>query len=247
MMNPTSHRRAPYLIVAAAVALSMSACASTTTADKAKTSSSASAAKTVPSAKVLYEMMRKNAAAAKSFRIKGEITTGGRKLTIDVAGDRDGKNTRALIKDGTLEAELLTVAGGVYVKANAAYWTKNANAATAKVVSGKYVKVPAGAGVMDDLKVGSFLDGVFAKDLPQAGAQQKVEATNLGGVPAYVLTDKVAGDNSKLYVSADGQARLMRLVSAKVNIGTLDFTEWDAVAPMNAPSADQLVKIPGLG
>jgi len=251
MMNLMRPRRAPYLIVAAAtsVALGLSGCGSTTTGGKtggaASATSATSAAKVVPTARVLYDQMRKNVATATSLRIKGVVNNAGKKLTIDVAGDRDGKNTRALVNDGTAELELLSVGGNIYIKADSAYWTKNASAATAKVAAGKYVKVPAGSGLMDELKVSTLLDGFF-KDLPLAGALQKVEEADVDGVPAYRLADKIGSQDGQIYVSADGKGRLLRLVAKKKgNAGTLDFTEWDAVPPMSAPPASQQVKIPG--
>jgi hypothetical protein len=126
-----------------------------------------------------------------------------------------------------------------------AYWTRNGSAAAAKVAAGKYVKVPAGTRV-GDLKVGTLLDGAF-KDLPLAGAFQKVEATDVDGTPAYLLADRLSPQDGQIYVSADGKARLLRIVTLKANRGTLDFTEWDAVPPKSPPPADQLVEIPGLG
>ena len=250
MPSHSRPHRVPYLSVAlaAAVALGLSGCGTTNTTDKVKSGSAASvtsAAKAVPSAKVLYDQMRKNVTAAKSVRIKGEITNAGKQMKIDIAGDRDGKNTRAMMNDGTGGVELLTAGGNVYIKADAAYWTKNASAAVAKVAAGKYVKIPAGTGA-GDLKVGALLDGAF-KNLPLAGALQKVEATDVDGTPAYLLADKLTPKEGRIYVSADGKATLLRIVSTKANSGTLDFSEWDAVPPTSPPSAHQLVKIPGLG
>ena len=71
------------------------------------------------------------------------------------------------------------------------------------------------------------------------------EWADVAGVPAYVLTDRVGGENGKLYISADGQSNLLRIVRLKANSGTLDFTEWNAVAPMSAPAASEVGKIPG--
>ena len=247
MLNHSRLRRASYLIVAVAVALSLTGCMKANKADNAKTGSSpgvTSATTEMPTAKVLYDAMRKNVSAAKSVRIKGEINTAGKQMKIDIAGDRDGKSTQAIINDGTVSAELLTVGASTYIKADAAYWTKNGSAAIAKIAAGKYIKIPAGTGT-GDLKIGTLLDGIFTKDLPLAGMLQKVEATDVAGVPAYLLTDKIGGENGKLYISADGQSNLLRIVSLKANSGTLDFTEWNAVAPMSAPAASEVVKIPG--
>jgi hypothetical protein len=226
--------------------VSLTGCSTTTTTNEVRQGGTASASTTaVPSAKAVYEQMRANVAAAKSVRIKGELTDAGKKLTIDIAGDRAGKSTRALVSDGSGQAELLTVGSTVYIKADAAYWTKHASAAAAKIAADKYVKIPSGTGV-GDLKVGSLLDGSF-KDLPLAGALQKVETATVNGTPAYVLADRIGGGGGKIYVSADGKARLLRIVSTKASSGTLDFSQWDAVPPTSPPPAGQLITIPGFG
>jgi hypothetical protein len=232
--------------VALAVAFSLSSCVTINKTDSAKTGSAktSSAAPVVPSPKVLYDQMRKNVTASTSVRIKGQVTTGGKKTTIDIAGDRDGKNTRAVVSDGTGEVELLTTGGSTYIKADEAYWTKNASAAAAKIAAGKYVKVPSTIGT-GDLKVGSLLDGAF-KDLPLSGALQKVESADVDGTPAYLLADRLKPQSGRMYVTADGKSNLLRIVSAKGGTGTLDFSEWNAVPPVSPPPADQLVKVPGL-
>jgi len=247
MMSPTRFRRAPYLILSVVMAVSLSSCITINKSDKAAPASSpkvTTTASDVPGAKALYDQMRKNVAVATSVRIKGQISTGGKKITIDIAGDRDGKNTRAVVNDGTGEVELLTTGGNTYIKADSAYWTKNSTAAAAKIAAGKYVKVPSGMGT-GDLKVGSLLDGAFT-DLPLAGVLQKVEPTDVDGTPAYLLADRLKPQSGQMYVTADGKSNLLRIVSAKGDAGTLDFSQWNAVPPVSPPPADQLVKIPGL-
>jgi len=239
-MSFARHRRTSYLALAAAIALGLSACASTTPTSKAKPISSSSAT-TAPDAAAVYQLMRK------SVHIKGAFIEKGQKLQIDVAGDRAGKNTRVIVNDGANAIEILTTGGKTYIKANAAYWTKNASAAAAKLAADKYVTIPAGsAPSMDSLRVGTLLDKTLAKDMTAVQKlNTKVEKTEVNGVPAYLITDKITSDGSKVYASADGQARLLRIESPKGQ-GSLDFTEWDAVGPMRPPPADQLVKLPGL-
>lgn len=256
-MSYARHRRESYLALAAAVALPLSACSSSTPAGEApsakappsSSSSATSAATTDSSAAALLEQLRKSSAAAKSVWVKGTInnasTAKAVKLQINIAGDRAGKNMRAIVNDGTGEIEILTAGGQTYLKADTAYWTKNGTAVIAKLAAGKYIKVPpesaAGIGA---LTVGTLLDQIFAKDMSTATKlNTRVAKTTVSGVPAYVMTTK--SDNTKIYVSADGQARLLRVEAAK-NQGTVDFAEWNAVAPVSAPPADQQVDIPGL-
>jgi hypothetical protein len=71
----------------------------------------------------------------------------------------------------------------------------------------------------------------------------RVQTSGVAGVPAYLLTAKLDGD-VKIYVSADGKARLLRIEGAKS--GTLEFSEWDSVAPTSAPPVDQRAQTPNL-
>lgn len=260
-MSYARHRRESFLALAAAVALGLSACSSGTPAGKAPSAKAApsssssttsatsttSAATTGNSAPELLEQLRKSSAAAKSVRVKGTInnssTTKAVKLQINIAGDRAGKNMRAIVNDGTGEIEILTTGGQTYLKADTAYWTKNGSAAIAKLAAGKYIKIPpeSAAGI-GGLTVGTLLDQILAKDMSTATKlNTKVAKTTVNGVPAYAMTTKT--DNTKIYVSADGQARLLRVEAAK-DQGTVDFAEWNAVAPVSAPPADQQVEIP---
>ena len=93
--------------------------------------------------------------------------------------------------------------------------------------------------------LGKLLDQLFATNISTADKlNTKVKKTVVNGVPAYLMTTKA--DDTKIYVSADGKALLMRVVGSKGQQTTLDFTEWNAVPPMSAPAADQLAKMPGL-
>jgi hypothetical protein len=198
-----------------------------------------------PSATEVYQQMRASAVAAKSVHIKGSFIDNGKKLQIDVAGDRAGTNSRVIVNDGTETIEILSVNRGYYFKADAGFWTKNGGAAVAKLTAGKYVKVPAAsASDMGNLKIGTLLGQILAKDMSAVqNLTTKVQQTAVGGVPAYLMTDKVGSDGSKIYVSADGRARLLRLQGPKAS---MDFTQWDSVPPVSPPRADQIASIPGL-
>ena len=198
-----------------------------------------------PSATEVYQQMRTSAVAAKSVHIKGSFIDNGKKLQIDVAGDRTGTNSRAIVNDGTDTLEILSVNGSYYFKADAAFWTKNGGAAVAKLTADKYVKVPAASATdMGNLKIGTLLGKILATDMSAVqNLTTNVQKTAVGGVPAYLMTDKIGSDGAKIYVSADGKARLLRLQGPKAS---MDFTQWDSVPPLSPPRADQIATIPGL-
>ena len=243
------HRRTAALALALTAALGLSACTTSTT-ENAKAGSSASTALAGSSAEALFSQLRKSSAEAKSVRIKGAISNGATatskavNVKIDIAGDRAGKNLRAVVNDGTGTVEILTAGGGTYFKADSAYWTKNGNATIAALAAGMYVKVPAGSSAGASIPtVGGLLDQIFAKDISAASKlNTNVKKTTVAGVPAYLLTTKA--DQTKVFVSADGQAHLMRVEGPTSELGALDFTEWNAVAPYSPPPASQVVTIP---
>ncbi len=70
-----------------------------------------------------------------------------------------------------------------------------------------------------------------------------VKNTEVNSVPAWGMTTQT--NATKIYGSADDQAHLRHVEGPKGQLGLLDFTEWNAVAPTSPPLANQLVKIPG--
>jgi hypothetical protein len=243
------HRRTSYLALAMAIAVALSACASSTAAGIAKRpgpSGPSGAMTALPTAAQAYRLMQQSGAAAKSVHVVGDYTDQGQKLQLDVSGDRAGQSMRLLVNFGTGVIDILMVKGDFYLKADAAFWMRlDGSAATAKMAAGKYVKVPAGSAAgMGSFRVGALLDQVFAQDIPSADKlNPTVQKTNVDGVPAYRLTAKT-GDGTKVYISTDSAAHLLRTESAKN--GTLDFTDWDSATTTAAPPADRQAKTPSL-
>ena len=109
------------------------------------------------------------------------------------------------------------------------------------MAAGKYILVPAGSAAnMSDSNVGKLLTQIYASAAGQLST--KVVKTEVNGVPAYLRTTNT--DDTKPYVSADGQARLLRVEGSKGQLSAWDFTEWNAVPPVTAPAADQITTIP---
>jgi hypothetical protein len=236
-----------FTLLTAAV-LGLSACTLGPPAGGPSSGGSSNPAKTatpVPAATAVYQLMLQSGAAATSVHVIGDYTDNGQPLQLDVAGDRAGVTMRLLVDFGTGGIEILKVNDDFFLKAGATFWTRLESAAAAQVAAGKYVKVASGSAAgMGDFRVGMLLDHVFAEVLPGADElNTTVQVSEVGGVPAYLMTTTVAGD-AKIYVSADGLARLLRTEGAKT--GTLAFTEWSSVEPVVAPAQDQRAIVPGL-
>jgi len=243
-----SHRRRPYLALGTAVVLSMSGCSFSTGAGGARASSSSgtkSGVSASPTAEAVYQLMRKSGAAATSVHVTGDYTDKGQPLRLDVAGDRGGQTMRLLVDFGSGPIEILMVDGDFYLKAGGTFWTRLESAAVARVAADRYVKVPPGSAAgMGDFRVGILLDQVFSEHLPGLDElNATTQTSDVDGVPAYLLTSKVAGA-AKIYVSADGRARLLRTEGAQT--GALRFTEWSSVEPISPPAQDQQAVVPNV-
>jgi hypothetical protein len=245
-MSFARRQRASCLALAVAVALGLSACSSSTTA-KAKAVGSPTAGVTGNSATALFQQLRASSAAAKSVQVRGAISNGatatGKSVTaqIDIAGDPAGKNSRAIINDGTGVVELLTVGGKTYRKADTAWWTKNYSAAAAKRLAGKYTLLSAGSAAAAGIPtVAKLLDQIYAS--ASGNLNTTVVKTSVKGTPAYLVTTKA--NDTKIYVSTDGAARLLRVEGSGGQLSAWDFTDWNAVPPLRAPVAGQLNKTP---
>lgn len=227
-MSFARHRPTSFLAVAVAVALGLSACSSSTPASSTTQRSTTSAVPTGNSAPALVQQMKANGAAAKSVSVKGTQTNGATASSkavtakIDIAGDLAGKNYKAIVNDGNSVVELLTVAGKIYKKGDSAYYTKNFSAAAAKALAGRYTVLSTeSAAQMGIPTVGKLLDEIYAT--AAGNLSDKVVKTALNGIPAYLLTSKT--NDTKIFVSADGQTRLLQVVGTKGQTSTWDFND----------------------
>lgn len=196
-----------------------------------------------PSASDLYAQMQKASAEATSVRIVGSLTVDGKATQIDLRGTRDGSNqTITMTEEGAGTATFLTVDGQEYLKADRAYWAAIGAEETADVVGDKFV--PTGNVELGNvLNPGVLLDEMFA-DEDAFNLSTKVEEGDLDGQAAYRVSDRVGSDGTELWVSADGKAHLLKIAGPfEGQPMSLAFSEWNAVEPVTAPPADQLVTI----
>jgi len=247
---PMSMRRVPAVpALALAGVLALTACGPAASGS-AKGSTTTTKAASKPAADVLYNKARASALAATSVHLKGDMTSDGEHMVLDLAGTKSGDviGSVGMGNEGTFE--LRRVGGTVYLRSTKEYWKKNAGAEAAQMIGDKYFKLPAEAAKgMDDLTVASLLKSMFEDENMPAFAKltTRVEAGTVNGQDAWVLSDRVGGDDAKLYIAADDTHHLLRVsMPTGKDKGTMDFTEWDAVQPITQPAASQIAKIPGM-
>jgi hypothetical protein len=221
----------------------------TSSSSSSSSSSSTTTEAALPTAAKLFEQAKTTALAAESAHIVGSVNDDGKAMTIDLAGMTDGSNQALEIGvGGDGKATILTVAGKYYLLGNDEFWTSQAGADAAKLLSGKYVNVPAAeAKDFGDLTIKSLLTEMFGDKEMQtalASSDSKVTKTTEDGAAAYSITDKTGKDGGELVVSADGKATIFKIVGPDDDTGTLAFSEWNKVAKVAAPPASKVITLP---
>ena len=220
-----------------------------TTPSSSSSSSTTTTEAALPTAAKLFAQAKSTALAAESAHIVGSVKDDGKDMTIDLAGTTDGSNQALEIGVGAgAKATILTVAGKYYLLGNDEFWTSQGGADAAKLLSGKYVSVPAAeAKDFGDITIKSLLTEMFDDKEMQAAlasTDSKVTKTTEDGAAAYSITDKTGKDGGELIVSADGKATIFKIVGPDDDTGTLAFSEWNKVAKVAAPPASKVITLP---
>ena len=236
--------RAIVPMLALGLALSVSGCSLASKAVSAATAaaSSVAAQADVPAAQDLWNSVKASMAAANSGHVKGTGTSGSSTVTIDIAGTRDGTNSKMVRTLEGASGQVLTVGATQYVQGNAEFW-KQAGVSDAVIatVGTKYVKT---ATSKDNgaISIGDALDSMATASFSLVDMLNlKVEKTEVNGTAEYYVSERIPStDQFTMWVSADGAANLLRLRTAGTSPVDLTFSEWNAVAPFTAPPADQV-------
>jgi outer membrane murein-binding lipoprotein Lpp len=249
-------RSSSHAAVLAAVVLGVggvAGCGSDTPDSSSSSSSSTSSSSTtteakLPTATELFDQARSTALAAESAHIVGSVSNDGKPMTVDLSGATDGSNqSLELGVGGGAKATILTVGGKYYLLGNAKFWSDQISANAAKLLDGKYVKVPAAeAKDFGDLTIKSLLTELFDDKEMQAALKSpdsKVAKTTVDGGAAYSVTDKTGKKGGELIVSADGKATIFKIVGPSDDTGELEFSEWNKVAKVDAPPASQIIDV----
>lgn len=178
--------------------------------------------------------------SAKTVHVKGNLSTGGQELAIDIRLAANGAVGSLSAGDGVLK--LIRIGKVAYLGGDKAFWTKNGGAAAAKQLSGKYVKVPSTtAGFSQFIE---FTDLTSWRKLVQpTGFVQKGRSATIRGVPALELTD--AGGKDSLFVATEGKPYPLRLSGgAAASDGSLEFFEYGKDVPLSAPPSKDVIALP---
>ncbi len=178
-------------------------------------------------------------ANAKSFKAKGDITSDGTKVSIDM--QFSGKDFKGNMSGEGLQFEIIKVGTDVYLKAPDEVWKTflpPGQEAALALLKGKYVKVDATNPQFGSLA--SSLD--TAEILKPEGTVTKGEAKVVNGVPTIALSDGTAGT---FYIATQGEPYPIRF-EGKAGEGGIDFSEFNTSATVAAPPAAEIFDLKAL-
>ena len=235
-------RRSSAVVLAAV--LGLSACGGSSSAPKAapKPSPSTNGIEKLE-AKAILDRATAAAKAATAAHVSGTITDSGDVISLDMRFVA-GKGAVGTLKNNGQTVNLLRIGTSAYLKGDAAFWTSVANAEVAKVVAGKYVKVPSGSKDFQEFADFTELDSLVS-DLKPDGNLSKVDGKAYAGVATVGLKDDDPENGGVLYIANVGKPYPMHLEPTKKSTADegVTFDEWDKPTALTEPPAAEVLDI----
>jgi hypothetical protein len=184
------------------------------------------------SAKQIVKDARQAATKADTVHVAGTIKQGSKKVSLDLH-EKAGTGAKGTITLGGSKVHLIRTSKAIFIKGSPDFYTKQgAPSQLAKVVGGKWFKVPGGAGGFGNFE--SFTDPktLFSNVLKPQGSLKKVGTSTRHGIDVVGVKDTGDGGGT-LYVRTSGTAYPVEV--AKGNQGSIRFTDWNGKVSISAP------------
>lgn len=198
----------------------------------------------VPALADIWDDVLANTQSAESVTamISGPIE--GQRLQADLRGRLDDSNYQVDLQLDDAAASIIGDDGDYFINGDAGYWELAAGPDTAPLADQWVVLPEDGQGIAEQFGMSAMWSG-FLGTLPTDEVQMQTSSeqlTELDGVPAYHYS--VATEDAEIWISADGQERLLRLL---VDEGTPDqmevvATDWDSTEPVDPPEDARTVE-----
>ncbi|HRO30236.1 MULTISPECIES: hypothetical protein [Micrococcaceae] len=207
---------------------------------------------------------------AKSVAIEGNVTQGGQDMSVAMSGQIDDSSYSGSVSMGDAQVEVIGNAEKTYLKPNGAFYQEMGGAGLQELVGEKWLEMPAEDG---GFTMSSFWSSV-SEDIPGSDQFQDSEYTsevvehNGEEVYKYSGTSAENGEPVAIYITQEN--RLVRVevdqagqgeggsadastpaspqasASPDAGTGTVDFSDWDAVEPVDMPAKDEVFAVPGM-
>lgn len=177
---------------------------------------------------------------AKSVHITGKVNSGGQDVQLDVVADH-GRGGGTITLNG-LSFQTILDGKTVYLKADRAAWTKEANASVASLLADKWLKTTTDN--QDFAEFATLLDvSQLVSNFTPTGTLNKGKVTSIDGVPAVPVAES-GSDGGTMYVENTGTPYIVAIAGPTSGSGQINFTQYNAAkipaAPQGAIDLSQL-------
>jgi hypothetical protein len=188
------------------------------------------------SAAQIFRTAIKDSSGATSFTVSGTVDQPKLDLTLDLSLSAAGTSAGSLVINGE-HVQIRRIGGIGYFNGDAAFWTKNANAATAQEFAGKWIYAPISnslfSGLRSFLSPRSFVKAFFGTD---QGPFTKRGTTRVGGTRVIGV---MADGPGTMYVAESGPHYIVGVQGSQgSSSGSLQFSAYGkvvhAVKPVGA-------------
>jgi hypothetical protein len=175
---------------------------------------------------------RQAATHAKTVHVAGTINQSGQKLALNLR-EKTGAGAKGSITLGGSKIQLIRTSKAAFIKAGSKFYAQQGlPGQAAKLIAGKWFKVPGGAGGFSDVKSLTNLKTLFSQVLTVKGKKLKKTGTSTRhGVDVVGVKD--TSGNGTLYVQTSGKPYPAEVAKGKQ--GSIRFTDWNAKVTVHAP------------
>lgn len=201
---------------------------------------------------------------AESVAIEGNVAQGDQDMSVTMSGQIDDSSYAGSVSMGEAQVQVIGNAENTYMKPNGVFYEEMGSAALRDLVGEKWLEVPAEDG---GFTMSTFWSS-FSEEIPAADefgdSEYTREVVDHDGEEVYKYSGTSAenGEPVAIYVTKDnklvrveveqGEDASSENLSAEASAspdagsGTVDFSDWDAVEPVDMPVQDEVFAIPGM-
>lgn len=194
------------------------------------------------SALEVWEKTKADADAAQSVRVAAKFLDGDAKIAINLRMTDSGKAVGTLVFNGD-KIEVRRLGKTMYFLADRGFWASNADAATADLLGGKWIKVKEGFSAdMEQFFELTDMDFIVADTMSLSVAEQQglklVPGIDINDEPTVGLSDESADGTDEfqtLYVAAADPALPMHFAMSADKSQYMKFRSWNKDFTVAAP------------
>lgn len=220
----------------------------------------------VPALEDVWPEVSESIQNAESVMIDGNITQGGQDMSVTMSGQIDDSSYAGSVAMGEAQVEVVGNTETTYLKPNTAFYEEMGGAPLQDLVGEKWLEVPA----EDDGFTMSNFWSSFSEDIPAADefadSEYTTELVEHDGAEVYKYSGTSAENGEPVTLYIDRDHRLVRVEvqqgesgedtsgsaspsaspAEDTGTGTVDFSDWNAVEPVDMPDEAEVFALPGM-